>query len=163
MPETLTKHAKRIFDDRLSKICCTFISTLHIDVLECTWLPCQSTTLIGIVHRRLTRLEKLTVSICCKWPITDPYRPHEALSALAGLNPHIAVELRSYYHRRAFTFRFALAKALREENDIKDAAYLDTIRSKSQRRKDIKVEREQKDETLDILQDTVDLRRLALG
>lgn len=168
-PETLMQYAEFIFNNRLSKICCNFIRTLHINILEITWEPRHTRAIAEIIHRCLPRLEKLTVQVVCEWPGFGTGRPQKALCALGILARHIAVELRTEFIR-PFLFMSVgqqlsdtQIRARQQKRARADAAYLDAIRSQGQRRRSTKMAREQNDEFLDILQDTVDIRSQSLS
>ncbi|KAH0346575.1 hypothetical protein KCU81_g3938, partial [Aureobasidium melanogenum] len=168
-PETLMGYAEFIFNNRLSKICCDFIRTLQINVLEVTWEPRHTRAIAEIIHRCLPRLGKLTVHVIREWNSVDSDRPQKALCALGTLEPRIAVELRTEFIR-PFLFMSVgqqlsdtQIRARQQKRARADAAHLEAIRSVGQRRRRTKMAREQKDEVLDILQDTVDIRSQSMS
>jgi hypothetical protein len=81
-----------IFYDRLTSESCNFIRTLAIDVHENDWLPSETRKIVGLIRRRLPRLEQLTVNVFIQFI----HRPQVAfapgLAAFRILPPSVTLE-----------------------------------------------------------------------
>jgi hypothetical protein len=156
-----------IFYDRLTSVSCSFIRTLEIDVHKGDWLPSETRKIVGLIRRRLPRLERLTLNVRISF-LRDKVRFAPGLAAFRILPPSVELifnhRLSANLRIRSCPLTFKLWRKSMHRNlpDEPEIVTLDSLRAElsliGQRRTEQQVKRELEDQVCDILEATSELR-----
>ncbi|KAH0155143.1 hypothetical protein KCU67_g8836, partial [Aureobasidium melanogenum] len=155
-----------IFYDRLTIESCNFIRTLQLNVDGRKFLSPVTRKIVGLVRNRLVQLQQLTVCLFETYGAFEPYLS-PGVAALRSLPLHITVHLRYYTSIGSRNILCVFHRGIFRRRDKSKNTRLQSLRTKVslivQKRKEERAKQEQGDQTLDVLEATVEMRSLMVG